>query len=301
MNIKKYKGREAYAAIRHDLDFKTRLREQHIDTSIDNFYIAGAKNSDEAIKKYCDILNSIDTKKSDSVTLGSIICTLPKDFNGDSRGFFFDITKALTKKVGGEENVLYAVVHIDEPEAQPHLEFKFCPVIKGIDKRCKDKNKVLKKLCWDKLCDRNFYINLHKDIQAEVGEKYNCKLVNEITINDSRRMAKKIALASGKEEDWQNYYKAGNKSIRLLKTETARDLIRLKAETEKLQLILNEQQKELETMEYNFTETITKNIPNFITDDNYNFSKPEKVFESPIFSVNKKPGDMFDSDEESSI
>lgn len=174
MNIKKYKGIGAYKAIRHDLDIKTRSNEQHIDTSIENIYIAGETNYDAAIKKYNNILNSIDTKKSDSVTLGSIICTLPKDFNGDAKSFFVDITKALTEKVGGEENVLYAVVHIDEPESQPHLEFKFCPVISGIDKRCKNKNKILKKFCWDKLCDRNFYKNLHKDIQK--------KLVKNITV-----------------------------------------------------------------------------------------------------------------------
>lgn len=300
MNIEKYKGELAIKQIKHDMDYSTRSKEHHIDSTKygQNVFLSDASNAKMAIDKYNALMQSVDAKiKSDTVTLGSIICTLPRDFTGDKNSqiqFFNNVYHELIKKVG-RDNVVYSVIHYDEPESQPHLEFKFCPIIKGIDKRCKSVAPQ-RKFSWDKLCNKEFYNNLHKDIQKAVKERgWNCTLVNDVTIRQMRQIAKTKALNSQSKEDWGKYYESGNKTVQELKDETTSELVKLRVQLGKTRdelsktkqelsvtkTALNKANQQLEDLYVNSTETIQSGISHLKPD------AAQREFDKPIFSVNK--------------
>ncbi len=65
------------------------------------------------------------TARKDAVAC-SIIFTMPEDYEGDPKKFFEAASKALMIAAGiKEDDVLYAVVHMDE--SQPHIHFAFLP------------------------------------------------------------------------------------------------------------------------------------------------------------------------------
>lgn len=61
------------------------------------------------------------------------VITLPKDYKGDEEKFFQTAYKGFCSRYG-EQNVVSAWVHKDEPQAQPHMHFCFMPVQRTIDK-----------------------------------------------------------------------------------------------------------------------------------------------------------------------
>lgn len=291
MNIEKYKGIDAIKQIKHDMDYSTRMKEiNHINSDLigENVYLTDMMTSKMALERYQALMESVDAKiKDDTVTLGSIICTLPKDFEGGDKNsqvqFLKDVFKELTKKIGGLDNVVYGVIHFDEPESRPHLEFKFCPIITDIDKRCKDAS-PRRKFCWDKLCNRDFYNNLHKDIQKAMLERgYSCKLVGDVTIREQRKIAKEIALKTQNTASWDDYYKSGNKSIQQLKNDTAAELVKARIQLAKTKEKLSITEKKLVSAEQKLKELedLQAGITNLRPD------VAPKEFKSPVFSVDR--------------
>lgn len=289
MNIKKFKGNGAVRQIKHDLDYNTRMKEHHVNSSLtrENIYLTKIADAKAALERYQGLMKSVGAKiKDDTVTLGSVICTLPRDFQGDKKSqvnFFADVARELIKKTGGPDNLVYAVIHYDEPESQPHMEFKFCPIITGIDKRCKDQA-PMRKFCWDKLCNKKFYDNLHKDIQKAMSERgYDCKLVNDVTIRQQRKLAKEIALKTQNTTSWDAYYKNGNKTIQELKDNTAADLVKARIDLAKTKKALCETEKAKASMEQELKELqdLKAGITNLRPD------VAPREFKEPVFTVNR--------------
>ena len=59
--------------------------------------------------------------------LADILVTKPKSYVGDMRSFFEAAYAELVERVG-EDTVVCAYVHLDEPGAEPHMHFAFVPV-----------------------------------------------------------------------------------------------------------------------------------------------------------------------------
>ena len=99
--------------------------------------------------------------KDDAVLITSFILGSDKDFfdglaKGQQKQFFADCTDFFSERYG-KENVVSAVVHLDE--STPHLHFNLMPVTGG-------------RLCAKELFDRSALRELQTDFYETVGKKY---------------------------------------------------------------------------------------------------------------------------------
>lgn len=79
-------------------------------------------------------LNEVKHLNRDDVNIiADWIITLPKDFSGNEEQFFQTVYRGMCSRYG-EENVVSAWIHKDEPQAQPHLHYCFIPVQHTVDK-----------------------------------------------------------------------------------------------------------------------------------------------------------------------
>lgn len=60
--------------------------------------------------------------------LADWVITKPDGYHGDTRGFFRAVYDFMAEMVG-EERIVCAYVHMDEPGAEPHMHFAFVPVV----------------------------------------------------------------------------------------------------------------------------------------------------------------------------
>lgn len=60
--------------------------------------------------------------------LADWVITKPEGFTGDTREFFKAVYDFMAERVG-EERIVCAYVHMDEPGAEPHMHFAFVPVV----------------------------------------------------------------------------------------------------------------------------------------------------------------------------
>lgn len=72
-------------------------------------------------------------RRDDVNIIADWVITLPKDFNGNEEKFFSTAYKGMCSRYG-EQNVVSAWVHQDEPQAMPHMHFCFMPIQRTIDK-----------------------------------------------------------------------------------------------------------------------------------------------------------------------
>lgn len=102
--------------------------------------------------------------KDDAVLITSFVLGSDKDFfdglaKGQQKQFFADCTDFFSERYG-KENVVSAVVHLDE--STPHLHFNLMPVTNG-------------RLCAKELFDRAALRELQTDFYEIVGKKYGLK------------------------------------------------------------------------------------------------------------------------------
>lgn len=60
--------------------------------------------------------------------LADWVITKPEGYHGDTRGFFKSVYDFMAEMVG-DERIVCAYVHMDEPGAEPHMHFAFVPVV----------------------------------------------------------------------------------------------------------------------------------------------------------------------------
>ena len=60
--------------------------------------------------------------------LADFVVTTPRSYEGDAESLFKAVYDSLAARVG-EEHVVAAYVHLDEPGARPHMHFAFVPVV----------------------------------------------------------------------------------------------------------------------------------------------------------------------------
>lgn len=60
--------------------------------------------------------------------LADWVITKPEGYHGDTREFFRAVYGFMAEKVG-EDRIVCAYVHLDEPGAEPHMHFAFVPVV----------------------------------------------------------------------------------------------------------------------------------------------------------------------------
>ena len=120
-------------------------------------------SSKEIIQKHKTIrkrnLKNIGSKKD--VVFGSVIITIPKDYDGDEERFFGAAYEALKDEFKIDDSeVISAYVHMDEN--RPHMHFYFLPIFRDNDTI---------KMNWDKVCPRSLYVSLHSDLEKRISEE----------------------------------------------------------------------------------------------------------------------------------
>ena len=78
-------------------------------------------------KRFADLCAGLEVGAK-TRPLADMVVTMPEGFEGDREGFFQAAYGELAARVG-EERIVCAYVHLDEPGAQPHMHFAFVPVV----------------------------------------------------------------------------------------------------------------------------------------------------------------------------
>lgn len=205
-NIAKAKRLQVHGLINHD----TRSCENHTNEKIrpDLSHLNYNLVSGDPWNNYCHRMSQVFCRnRADINTLVQIAVTLPADVNPLQHEKFFQSVTTYYQNYFGAENVISAIVHLDE--TTPHLHIKAIPVYHNTKK---DRDQV----SFDVKCPRKFYKTMHSELEEWVSQEmgYHCGIQNEAT-------------------------REGNKSIKQLKALTATK------EVKELQEMLSEPQKRL--------------------------------------------------------
>lgn len=135
-----------------------------------NYNLCDIKNPEKYIE---NLINKVKTSggriRKDSIVMCSCIITLPKTFldNEELERQFFISSKRFLDEQHGKENCISAVIHKDEPNAMPHLHYRFCPVI------CDEKKY---RLCAKEILNRNYLKSFHTELSKYIEEELGFKV-----------------------------------------------------------------------------------------------------------------------------
>ena len=129
-HIEKYKASEARQAILHD-ERRHKNKDKHIDPSLTYKNYSLCVRPGGGVKYMRDRIKEImgdRTLRKDAVTAVSIIITAPKTLSSEEYRAFFQSAYDFLVKDFGEENIISAECHNDEPLSQSHLHTKIIPL-----------------------------------------------------------------------------------------------------------------------------------------------------------------------------
>ena len=145
---------DTYQAVNPQLDF-TRTRNNYNIIKHQRSYTQFINDKIEAL--------DLPTKvRKDAVLMCSFVVGSDREFfsrlsSGEQQQFFVDCTRFFTERYG-EDNIISAVVHMDE--TTPHIHLNLIPIADG-------------RLCAKQLFDRKELQNLQSDFHSVVGKKWN--------------------------------------------------------------------------------------------------------------------------------
>ena len=145
---------DTYQAVNPQIDF-TRTRNNYNIIKHQRSYTQFINDKIEAL--------DLPTKvRKDAVLMCSFVVGSDREFfsrlsSGEQQQFFVDCTRFFTERYG-EDNIISAVVHMDE--TTPHIHLNLIPIADG-------------RLCAKQLFDRKELQNLQSDFHSVVGKKWN--------------------------------------------------------------------------------------------------------------------------------
>lgn len=161
-----------------------------------NYHFAecNAKDVKERLKHYYHL------DRKNLIVLAEVNVTLPKDVNDKDTRKFFESCYNFFCNDFGKENVLNAVVHMDE--TTPHLHLDFLPVkdieydkisgtmLERIKHYEEENGKVYGRLCAREVLTRDYYQEFHKRLKEYVDKElgYPCGILNGATENGNKTL-----------------------------------------------------------------------------------------------------------------
>ena len=139
--------------------------------------------------------------RADVKVLAGWITTAPKELHPEHHARFFRSTyDFLCDRYGGEQNVVSAVVHMDE-SGQPHMHFLFIPVAPDTN----EKHWQTEKVCAFEVLTRKELQNFHPDWGRYLREHgVYANVQSGITLTQGgNRTVKEMKLAREREYQWQ--------------------------------------------------------------------------------------------------
>ena len=145
---------ETYQAVNPQIDFTRTGGNYHI--------VKRQRGYTQFINDKIEALDLPTKVRKDAVLMCSFVVGSDREFFGrlsrqEQQQFFVDCTRFFAEKYG-EENIISAVVHMDE--ITPHLHLNLIPIANG-------------RLCAKQLFDRKELQNLQSDFHSAVGKKWN--------------------------------------------------------------------------------------------------------------------------------
>ena len=118
--------------------------------------------------------------RKDAITLCSWVVTFPKDLPEDKQDSFFKACYEWFSDRYGEDNIVTAVVHMDE--VTPHMHLQFMPIV------TKD---GVRKLCAKELETRQTLRIAHQQLQTYLERSLDCRvnILNEATRDGNKSIA----------------------------------------------------------------------------------------------------------------
>ena len=182
LRIKKHEPSAVAAMERHDMRLNKTYKNENVDLSRSHlnevFFYEGAFN--EKIKNIWSA-HGIEKVRKNHVPMCEVLISASKEFfDGWDKNsplppnkmqYFLDAFEFLKRRFG-KNNVIAAVLHLDEEN--PHLHFQFTPVV--YDNKKEKFKLAVRDLNFDKLG----LMKLHTDFNNEVGKKYGLSRGGEI-------------------------------------------------------------------------------------------------------------------------
>lgn len=133
MHFEKYQGCAVSGVTKHNVRLweGRGFERENIDNSLIGSNYSVGPNRPDPVGFVNARIGSLDLKRAprkDAIRMVEWVATLPEGENNE-RGFFESLYRHMADEYG-EENVIGAWVHKDEPRARPHMHFDFVPVTK---------------------------------------------------------------------------------------------------------------------------------------------------------------------------
>lgn len=152
-------------------------------------------------------LNLKRKPRKDAVRMCDCVLTMPRSLDPARRDEFFRSAYGFLAHRYGEKNVVSAWVHLDEPDAQPHMHFAWVPVTDDGRLSAKD------------VCKRADLRTLHTDMQNQLEAELGCPV--EVLLGDEKQGEKQLSHLNQKE------YRAAKKRLTELHKEVEQETRRL--------------------------------------------------------------------------
>lgn len=152
--------------IKHDYRENTDKRD-NIDKTLtcNNYNLAPEHDPWQFLKdKISMSKNSGGRVNTRTVACVSCVVTLPQNFKDNER-LFFETVKSYLDEIFGSGNCISAWVHYDEPNAQPHLHYKFTPI-------AFDEERGTYQFNAKKLVSRSFLKGFHKGLDNALSKVF---------------------------------------------------------------------------------------------------------------------------------
>lgn len=155
--------------------------------------------------------------RKDAVRMCDCVLTVPRSLDPSRRDDFFRSAYGFLSERYGSENVVSAWVHLDEPDAMPHMHFSWVPVTGDGRLSAKD------------VCSRADWRTLHQDMQQHLENELGCSV--EVLLDEGKQGEKQLSRLNQKE------YRAAKKKLSDTKKELGEAQKELKAQTERLERV----------------------------------------------------------------
>lgn len=127
MHLATYSNSDAGRMLAH---YERSIGERdHIDRDLPVYNLA-PEHVGGSIGRYRELTKGL-VIGSKTKPLADLVVTMPKGFRGSSAVAFFDAAYGFLRDRVGDDRVVSAYVHLDEPGAEPHMHFAFVPVVES--------------------------------------------------------------------------------------------------------------------------------------------------------------------------
>lgn len=229
-HIEKYKKAALSAMVAHyirwggDVD-KIAVRG-NIDPSLTplNYNLGPDRDDDPLsfINRRIDALGLKRQPRKDAIHMCDCVVTMPRSLDPSRRDEFFRSTYGFLSARYGEKNVIGAWVHLDEPDAQPHMHFAWVPVTDDGRLSARD------------VCSRKDWRSLHPDMQAHLEGVMGCHV--EVLLDEEKQGEKQLSHLNQRE------YRAAKKALKAMQKQVADAEKQLKEETRRLESVRRERE-----------------------------------------------------------